>query len=78
MSLKCSEISTYGKMHYELKNVQNVLGILLKSIIKVRNNSFYKNFYSKNCRMLHIFDTLFRYFGGKINNENTSVRYKMW
>ena len=29
MPLNCSEISIYEKMHYELKNVQNVLGILL-------------------------------------------------
>ena len=26
-------------MHYELKNVQNVLGILLKTILKCRNNN---------------------------------------
>ena len=35
-----SEISTYEKMYFELKNVQNVLGILLKTIIKIRNNHF--------------------------------------
>ena len=28
-SLKCSEISTYDKMHYGLKNIQNVLYDLL-------------------------------------------------
>ena len=38
------------KMNYELKNVQNVLGVLLITILKFRNNRFYKNFYSKNCR----------------------------
>ena len=26
----------YEKMHYELKNVQNVLGLLLKTILKFR------------------------------------------
>ena len=30
-----------------MKNVQNFLGILLKTILKFRNNRFYKNFYSK-------------------------------
>ena len=33
MSLKCPEISTYEKIHYEMKNVPNVLGILLKTVI---------------------------------------------
>ena len=65
MSLNCSEIIMYENMHYELKNVQNVLGILLKTILKIRNNRFYKNFYSQNCRMLHVFDTLFEYFWRK-------------
>ena len=65
MSLNCSEISTYEKMHFEVKNVQNDLGILLKTILKIRNNRFYKNFYSKNCRMLHGVDTLFGYFWKK-------------
>ena len=50
------------KMHYELKNVQNVLGVLLKSILKFRNNRFYKSFYYKNLRILHVFDTLLGYF----------------
>ena len=62
MSLNCSEISMYEKMHFELKNIQNVPGILLKTILKIRNNCFYKNFHSKICRMLHVFDTLFGYF----------------
>ena len=57
-----SEISTYEKMHYELKNVQNILGILLKTILKFRKNRFCKNFYSKNCRILNVFDKLFGYF----------------
>ena len=48
MSLNYSGISTYKKMHFELKNVKNVLGILLKTILKIMNNRFYKNFYSKN------------------------------
>ena len=65
MSLKYSEISMYKRIHYELKNVQNILGILLKNILKIRINGFYKNLYSKNCRMLHVFDTLFGYFWRK-------------
>ena len=63
-------------MHYELKNVQNVLGILLITILKFRNNCFYKNFYPKNCRILNVFDTLFGYLGWKINIENTSENIK--
>ena len=43
------------------KNVQNIIGILLKNILKFRNNRFYKNFYSKNCRILILSDTLFGY-----------------
>ena len=76
MSIKCSEISTYEKMHYELKNFQNVLGILLKTILKFRNNRFYKKFYSKNWRILHVFDKLFGFFGRKINIANTSENIK--
>ena len=34
MSFNYYEISTYEEMHYELNNVQNVLGILLKNIPK--------------------------------------------
>ena len=54
MTLNCSELSThyelntYKKIDYELKNVQNVLGVLVITILKFRNNRFYKNFYSKN------------------------------
>ena len=41
------ELSTYENINYELKNVQNVLGVLLITILKFRKNCFYKNFYSK-------------------------------
>ena len=53
------------KNTFELKNVQNVLGILLKTIVKIRNSRFYESFYSKNCIMLPVFDKLLRYFFGK-------------
>ena len=46
-SSSSNEFSTYKNMNYELKNVQNVLGVLLITILKFRNNCFYKNFYSK-------------------------------
>ena len=59
-------------MFGRLYSTQNVLGILLKTILKIRNNRFYKNFYSKNFRMLHGFDTFLGIFGGKINIESTS------
>ena len=56
LSLNFSEISTYKRIHFKLKSVNNVLGILLKSIIKIRKSRFYENFHSKNCRMLPVFD----------------------
>ena len=55
------ELSTYEKMNYEPKNVQNVLGVLLITILKSRNNRFYKNFYSKNRRYKKKIDALFGY-----------------
>ena len=51
MTLNSSELSTYEKMHYELKNVQNVLGVLFITILESRNNCFYMNFFSKNFRI---------------------------
>ena len=42
------ELGTYKKINYEPKNVQNVLGVLLITILQFRNNRFYKNLYSKN------------------------------
>ena len=76
MSLNCSEISTYEKMNYELKNVQNVLDVLLKAILKLSNNRFYKNFYYNNRRILIFFHTLFWSFGEKVNIDNTSENIK--
>ena len=55
-----------------MKNVQNVLGILLKTILKFRNNRFYKYFYSKNCRILNVLIHCWGTLGGKINIDNTS------
>ena len=69
------ELSTYEKMNNELKNVQNVLGVLLITILKLRNNCFYKNLYSKTCRfkkLMHILDMPW----GKINIDNTSENLK--
>ena len=63
-------------MHYELKNLHNILGILFGNILKFRNNRFYKNFYHKNCRFQKKIDTLFGIFGGKINIDNTSENIK--
>ena len=31
----------YEKIHFELKNGQNVLGILFKTILKIKNSRFY-------------------------------------
>ena len=63
-------------MHYELKNVQNVLVLLLKTILKFRNNRFYKNFYSKNCRIKLFLIHCSGIFGGKIKFGNTSENIK--
>ena len=60
-----NQTSTYEKIHVKLMNVLNVLGKLLKTILKIRNSRFHENFYSKNCRMLPVFDKLFGYFFGK-------------
>ena len=76
MSLNCSEISTYEKMQFELKNVQNVLGILLKTFLKIRNNRFYKNFYSKIAECYTFFIHCSVLFGGNINIKNTSENIK--
>ena len=35
------------KIHFELKNVQNVLGVLLITILKFRNNRFYQLLFQK-------------------------------
>ena len=67
LSLKCSEIFMYKRIHLELKNVHNVLGILLKTILKIKNCRLYDNFYSKNCRMLPVFEKLFGIYLGKEN-----------
>ena len=77
LSLNCSEICTYKKIHFELNTVQNVLVILLKKIIKIRNNRFYKNFCSNNCIMLPDFNTLFgNFLEEKRNIGNTSENIK--
>ena len=65
MSLNCSEISMYEKTHVKLKNVLNVLGKLLKKILKIRNSRFYENFYSNICRMLPVFNKFSGSFFGK-------------
>ena len=57
-----SELGTNEKINYELKNVQNVLGVLFIIILKFRNNHFYKNFYSKNRRNLPFLNTLLGVF----------------
>ena len=36
--------------------MHKVLGILLKTILKIINSHFYENFYSQNCIMLPVFD----------------------
>ena len=63
-------------MHYEMKNIQNDLGILLKTILKFRNTRFYQNLYSKNSRIsifpIHCSGIL----GGKINIDNTFENIK--
>ena len=72
-----SELGTNEKINYELKNVQNVLGVLFIIILKFRNNRFYKNFYCKNCRILHLFrHIVWVFIEGKINIDNTSENLK--
>ena len=53
-----------------MKNVHNVFGTLLKTILKIRNSRFYDNFYNKIFIMLPVFDELFEFFFGKDNILN--------
>ena len=68
---QCSEISTYEKIHFEMKNVQNALGILLKTILKIRNSHFYENFNSIYYRILKVILRHCSGFLGKEKIENT-------
>ena len=76
ITLNSFELSTYKKIHYELKNVENILGVLLITILKFRNNCFYKNIYSKNCRINFFPNHYSGILGGKINIDNTSEDIK--
>ena len=51
-----------------MKNINNVLDIILKTILKIRISPFYDNLYSKNCRILPVFGKNFRHFWGKEND----------
>ena len=47
MYLNCSEIITYGKTHVKLKSVLNVIGKLLKTVLKIRNSPFIRTSIAK-------------------------------
>ena len=53
--IKPFEIKYVRKNTFWTVNVQNVLGVLLITILKFRSNRFYKNMNSKNCRILNFF-----------------------
>ena len=55
------QLGTYEKMNNEPKNVQNVLGVLLITILKFRNNRFYELLFQKLPIKYYFFDTLFEY-----------------
>ena len=74
-SSSSNEFSTYENINNELKNVRNVLGVLLITILKFRNNCFYKNFYSKT-RWWKTSDAFLDILRGKINFKNTSENLK--
>ena len=59
------ELSTYKKMNYELKKVQNVLVLLLITILKFRNIRFYELLFQKFPMKQMFFDTLFGYSWSK-------------
>ena len=63
-------------MHFKLKNVQTMLGILLTTILKIINSRFYENFYSKIFRMLPVLIYCSGIFGGKRNIGSTSENIK--
>ena len=52
--------------------MHNVLGIILKTTLKIRNSRFYENFHSEIFRMLPVFRHCSGILGGKINIGNTS------
>ena len=76
MSLNCSEISTYEEMNFELKNVQNVLGILLKTILKSESIVSIRTSIPKFSLCYTFLIHCLGIFGGKINIENTSENIK--
>ena len=71
-----AKVTTCAKRVTRQKNVQNVLGILLKTILKFRNNRFYKNFYSKNRRIYKKIIHCSGVFEEKIDIDNTSENIK--
>ena len=66
----------YENIYFKLKSVQNVIGILLKTILKSRNSRFYENFYSRNCGVLPVLIIYSGVFGGNRNIGNTSKNIK--
>ena len=52
------------KTAYQTEQLTERAGKGIWTILKIRNSRFYENFYSKNCRMLPVFDKLFGYFCG--------------
>ena len=72
MSLNFSEISTYKKP----KNVQNVLGILLKNILKSETIVSIRTSIPKIAECYTFLIHCLGIFGGNINIENTSENIK--
>ena len=61
MALNCSEITTQ-KNTFRTEERTECAWYIIENNSKIGDNYFYKNFYSKNCRMLPNFNTLFGYF----------------
>ena len=78
MSLNCSEISTYKKIHFELKNVQNVLGILLKTIQKSETIVSIKTSIPKIAECYTFLIHCLGIFGGKNKYWKYIWKYIMW
>ena len=74
-SSSSNEFNTYENINYELKNVQNVLGVLLITILKFRNNFFYKNTFPKLADLKKN-DAFFDILRTKMKFNNTSENLK--
>ena len=74
MTLNSSGISTYEKNALWTEERSKCSWCVVDNYSKIQKNSFYKNFYSQNCRFFPIHCSVI--LEGKINIDNTSENIK--